>query len=206
MERRRRLHRRCASKYPPGSRYAYSGGGYEIIEAPIEDATHLPFAQAMQELVLRPAQMPNSFFRQPLLPPLVTRAATGYRTDGTELSGGWRVAPELAAGGLWSTPADLAKLLIGICRAYRGEDGQLLKPAIARAMLMRQNGGPYGLGVAVAGSGRNLVLMKRGHKIGYQGYLVLFPASGQGLVAMTGSDNGTALITALLRRAANILS
>ena len=41
------------------------------------------------------------------------------------------------------------------------------------------------------GSGAGLALMKRGQNVGYQGYLVLFPATGQGLVVLTNSDNGT---------------
>src|SRR5260221_9538709 len=36
----------------------------------------------------------------------------------------------------------------------------------------------------------------RGQNIGYQGYLLLFPATGQGIVVMTGSDNGTTLAEA----------
>ena len=48
------------------------------------------------------------------------------------------------------------------------------------------------------------VFMKRGQNVGYQGYMLMFPETGQGMVVMTGSDNGTTLATALLRRAAAI--
>jgi hypothetical protein len=44
--------------------------------------------------------------------------------------------------------------------------------------------------------------MKRGQNAGYQGYLILYPAAGQGLVVMTNSDNGSALAAALIARAA----
>jgi CubicO group peptidase (beta-lactamase class C family) len=189
-------------EYVPGSRYAYSGGGYEIVQAIIQDATQKPFEEALQDLVLRPADMAGSLFAQPLPEALVTRAATGHHADGSELPGGWRVVPELAAGGLWSTPTDLAKLLIEIVRAYRGEASQLLDRETARVMLTPQNGGPYGLGGAVSGSGQGLVLMKRGQNVGYQAYMMVFPGAGQGIVVMTGSDNGTALATALIHRAA----
>jgi CubicO group peptidase (beta-lactamase class C family) len=186
----------------PGSRYAYSGGGYEILQALLQDVTHQSFEGALQDLVLRPAGMADSLFAQPLPGVLAVRAATGHRADGAELPGGWRVVPELAAGGLWSTPTDLAKLLIEIARAYQEEANRLLAPSLAKAMLTPQNGGPYGLGGAIGGSGRSLVLMKRGQNIGYQAYMLVFPATGQGLVVMTGSDNGTTLATALIRRAA----
>jgi CubicO group peptidase (beta-lactamase class C family) len=188
----------------PGSRYAYSGGGYEIVQALIEAATKMKFQDAPENLLLRPAMMPNSYFLQPLPGELTPRAATGHDANGNELPGGWRIVPELAAGGLWSSAADLAHLLIALDRAYRGEPGALLKQATAQTMMTQQNGGPYGLGAAVAGSGESRVLMKRGQNIGYQSYLLLFPETGHGLVVLTGSDNGTTLATALIRRAAAI--
>jgi CubicO group peptidase (beta-lactamase class C family) len=132
------------------------------------------------------------------------RAARGHYADGRELAGGWRVVPELAAGGLWSTPTDLAKLLIEIVRAYRGEPRQVISQAVAVDMLARQNSGPYGLGGAIAGSGESLVLMKRGQNVGYQGYMLIFPRTGQGIVVLSNSDNGTELATAIIRRAAAV--
>jgi len=191
-------------EYVPGSRFLYSGGGYEIVQAVIEDATRRSFDAALQELVFRPLGMADSRFIQPLPTELASRAATGHRADGSELPGGWRVVPELAAGGLWSTPSDLAKLLIDVGRTYRGEGGTLLSHEMAVAMLTRQNGGPYGLGAAIGGAGYSLVLLKRGQNIGYQSYMLIFPHTGQGIVVMTGSDNGTTLSTALIRRAATV--
>jgi hypothetical protein len=72
----------------------------------------------------------------------------------------------------------------------------------ALAMLTAQNAGPYGLGGAVAGSGQSLVLMKRSQNVGFQAYLLIFPWTGQGLAIMTGSDNGSTLASAVIRRAA----
>jgi CubicO group peptidase (beta-lactamase class C family) len=104
--------------YVPGTRFAYSGGGgYEVVQALIEAATHLPFNEALQDLVLRPAGMEHSLFAQPLPAEFSADAARGHYDDGRELPGGWRVMPELAAGGLWSTATDLARLLIEVGRA-----------------------------------------------------------------------------------------
>jgi hypothetical protein len=71
-------------------------------------------------------------------------------------------------------------------------------------MLTPQNSGPYGLGAAVADAGGSLVLMKRGQNVGHPGYLILFPAEGQGMVVMTNSDNGSVLAESLIRRAAQL--
>lgn len=188
----------------PGSGYHYSGGGYEIAEALMDDVMGKPFIATMDRLVLRPADMRHSSFAQPLPQALQGNAAKGHYADGKELPGGFHVFPEHAAAGLWSTPSDLAALLILVGRAWHGESHLFLKPDTARQMLTPQNGGPYGLGAAVSGEGETLVLMKRGQNVGYQGYLILFPATGQGMVVMTNSDNGSVIAEALIRRAGEV--
>jgi CubicO group peptidase (beta-lactamase class C family) len=131
-------------------------------------------------------------------------AAKGHYGDGKELPDGFRVCPEHAAAGLWSTPSDLANLLLLVGRAWRGESRLFLAPETSREMLTPQNGGPYGLGAPIRDIAGTLVLMKRGQNVGYQGYLILLPTEGQGLVVMTNSDNGSILAEALIRRAAQL--
>ena len=187
----------------PGSAYHYSGGGYEIAEALMQDATGKPFPQLMQDLVLGPMGMTASSFDQPPGAAFAAKAASGHFGDGTELPGRWHVFPEHAAAGLWSTPTDLAKLLVELADVWQGLSSIFLRRQTLEEMLTPQNGGPYGLGAAIAGEGASLVLMKRGQNVGYQGYLILYPASGQGMVVMTNSDNGSKLAEALIKRAAS---
>src|SRR5262249_47998095 len=66
----------------PGSAYHYSGGGYEIAEALMADTLHAPFPEAMDALVLKPAQMTHSTFAQPLPSELAAVAAKGHYGDG----------------------------------------------------------------------------------------------------------------------------
>jgi CubicO group peptidase (beta-lactamase class C family) len=188
----------------PGSAYAYSGGSYEIAEALLSDMTQTPFPVLMETLVLLPAGMEQSTFAQPLWRDRETEAVKGHNKDGKELAGGWHVYPEHAAGGLWSTPTDLASLLLQVGRAWRGQSSLFLLPETAREMLKRQNGSPYGLGAAIGGTDGTPILMKRGQNVGYQAYLILLPAEGQGMVVMTNSDNGSVLAEALIRRAAEV--
>ncbi|HEX2446943.1 MAG TPA: serine hydrolase domain-containing protein [Methyloceanibacter sp.] len=188
----------------PGSAYHYSGGSYEVAEALMVDVAQAPFPGLMDALVLKPAGMSRSTFMQPLPRTPEWQAVTGHSADGKEILGGWHVFPEHAAAGLWSTPTDLANLLLLIGRAWRGNSSLFLLPETAREMLTPQNGGPYGLGAAIGSSNGSLILMKRGQNIGYQAYLILLPGEGQGMVVMTNSDNGSMLAEALIRRAPDV--
>jgi CubicO group peptidase (beta-lactamase class C family) len=188
----------------PGSAYHYSGGGYEIAEALMQDATGKPFPHLMQDLVLGPMGMTECCFDLPPGAVIAAKAARGHFGDGTELPGRWHVFPEHAAAGLWSTPTDLAKLLVELADVWQGLSSIFLRRQTLEEMLTPQNGGPYGLGAAIAGDGASLVLMKRGQNVGYQGYLILYPASGQGMVVMTNSDNGSKLAESLIKRAAKV--
>ena len=46
--------------------------------------------------------------------------------------------------------------------------------------------------------------MKAGINLGYQSFLIFYPATGQGLVVMTNSEYGEVLSKALIRRAATL--
>ncbi len=107
----------------PGSAYHYSGGGYQIAEELMADALHAPFAETMDGLVLTPAGMSHSNFAQPLPDALKAHAVTGHLADGSEVSGGFHVFAEHAARRAWSTPTDIANLLLLMARTWRGERG-----------------------------------------------------------------------------------
>ena len=82
----------------------------------------------MDALVLKPAEMAHSTFAQPLTPELAGDAARGHYGDGKELPGGFRVCPEHAAAGLWSTPSDLGNLLLLVGRAGAAKAGCFSRP------------------------------------------------------------------------------
>ncbi|MGD9501621.1 MAG: serine hydrolase domain-containing protein [Methyloceanibacter sp.] len=188
----------------PGSAYRYSGGSYEIAEALMVDTMGASFPELMKEAVLDPAGMSRSSFASTLPADLERQAMHGHLADGSEIHGGYHIYPEHAAASLWSTPTDLANLLLLIGRAWRGESQLFLAPETVRTMLTRQSGGPYGLGAAIGETGGILTAMKRGQNAGFQSYLILLPAEGKGMVVMTNSDNGSILAEALIRRAAKL--
>jgi CubicO group peptidase (beta-lactamase class C family) len=108
----------------PGSAWRYSGGGYTVVQQLVEDATGRPYAEAARREALAPFGMRASTFEQPLQAARGAdpgRAAAGHRGGGATVPGGWHAYPELAAAGLWTTPADLARLVLGVQVSLRGE-------------------------------------------------------------------------------------
>lgn len=85
-------------------RFRYSGGGYTVVQQLIEQATGESFADVARDVVLAPLGMTHSTFEQP--PPEQLGAAPAFA--------GWRLYPESAAAGLWTTPADLARFVCAV--------------------------------------------------------------------------------------------
>lgn len=182
----------------PGLAHRYSGGGYTVLQQLMSDASGQDFAQLMDGKILGPLDMTASGYRQPLPPSLGDAVASGYRSDGQMTPGRFSTYPELAAAGLWATPSDLALWLIAVEGAYRGEPGALLRPQTARAMLSPGPDG-WGLGVGVAGEGKDLRFFHTGSNDGFRGMLVGFPERRQGVVVMTNADKGGVLVGELVQ-------
>ncbi|MCP3063486.1 serine hydrolase [Myxococcus sp. K38C18041901] len=181
----------------PGTLRRYSGGGTTIVQQLLVDQLKKPFPQIMKETVLTPLGMKDSFFEQPLSPALAPRAATGTTPGGKSVEGGWRVHPELAPAGLWTTPSDLARAAIEMFKAYHGQSKRLVSQAMAKQMLAHDPvSGAIGVGFM-----RPVGKAWFGHGGGNEGYranLTAFTESGNGVAIMTNSDNGSLLFERLI--------
>jgi CubicO group peptidase (beta-lactamase class C family) len=171
----------------PGTETRYSGGGFTVIQLMMMDQLKKPFPQLMKEAVLAPLGLKHSTFEQPLPSELSPMAATGTYASGESLEGGWRVHPEQAAAGLWTTPSDLGRIAIEVSKARAGQSRRLLSQKMAEEMLTMQSDG-YGLGFEVVpGTDR---FGHGGYNFGFTSSLIAFSGSGSGVVLMANSDNG----------------
>jgi CubicO group peptidase (beta-lactamase class C family) len=85
----------------PGTKFAYSNGGYLVLSLLIEDVTGESFAEYMKRTVLDPIGMKHSTFDAPLPLKWQAHAATAYGADGKlAVPPSKFVEPNLAAGGL----------------------------------------------------------------------------------------------------------
>ena len=184
--------------YVPGSRFRYSGGGYTVLQQLLTDVERKPFPEVMREIILTPLGMTRSTFRQPLPEGLRASAAVGHGLNGEKIAGNWRVYPETAAAGMWSTPSELARLLIEVQQSKAGHPNKVLSTSTVNQMLTPQTGG-WGLGFVVAGQGRPARFSHGGDTQGFNNVMVAYSDSGQGAVIMTNSVRGNALLNEILR-------
>lgn len=184
---------------PPGAKWRYSSGGFAVAQQLAVDVAREPFPAFVRARVLTPAGMTSSSFEQPLSTDLAARAAAGHIAGSTRLTGDARLYPELAAGGLWTTPSDLARFALALRAALDGSPSFLTR-ATATAMITPPLADTnYGLGLGVLGSGDNLQLAHTGSSEGFRCSFVYYPRLGRGAVVMTNSDQGGALIPEILR-------
>lgn len=181
----------------PGAEQRYSGGGFSVAQLLVAEAAGRPFEAALRELVLSPAGMRHSTFAQPLPPASRANAASGHDSAGARVPGRWRIHPELAAAGLWSTPSDLARLAISIQRAAAGQPGGILSPPMAAEMLTPQMG-PSGLGFVVLGDGEARIFRHAGSNVGFRARMLAYVEGGRGAVVMTNGDGGAELVEEIL--------
>jgi CubicO group peptidase (beta-lactamase class C family) len=185
----------------PGATWRYSGGGYTVMQQAMEDVAHTPFAALMDSLVFRPIGMSRSSYEQPRPESGQEAAASGHDDAGAVMPGGWRVHPELAAAGLWTTPSDLARFVIEMQASRRGES-RLLSQATTETMLTPVMN-DYGLGLEIPRPAPPAPPMRifrnTGFSAGYRALAAGFLEHGAGAVIMTNGDRGLPLIDEIVR-------
>jgi CubicO group peptidase (beta-lactamase class C family) len=185
---------------PPMTGFKYSGGAVMIQQLALTDAAGKPFAELARDWVLKPIGMANSTFEQPLPASRHAQAARAHDRAGKRMDAPWHVYPELAAAGLWTTSADLAKFLIEVQLTLLGKSNRVLKSSSMLEMVTPVGVGPFAVGFTVEKQGEGWYFMHGGSNWGFQCDMIAHRAKGYGMAIMTNGDNGGALIRELRTR------
>ncbi|MBA3573254.1 MAG: class A beta-lactamase-related serine hydrolase [Pyrinomonadaceae bacterium] len=176
----------------PGTKFRYSGGGTTIAQLAIMDIEKKPFPQIASDTVLKPLNMTNSTYSQPLPYDWRKKAASGHRPDGKLVEGKIHIYPEMQAAGLWTTPTDLAKFAIEVQLSVAGRSNKVLSKEMTEKMVT-----PFmeevGLGFFVEKHGKALYFGHGGADEGFRAELLVNKDKGYGAVVMANSDNGQIL-------------
>ena len=172
----------------PGESFRYSGGGYCIMQQMMIDVEGKPFPEILKETVFKNLRMNNSTYNQPLDGEQLKMAATGYLPDGSQTKGKRHTYPEMAAAGLWTTAEDLAKFLIDIQHAVKGESNTTLSQEMTNKMLTPNGAEFIGLGMFLNQRPGNLYFGHGGWDEGFSSEMVAHKEKGYGVVVLTNAN------------------
>lgn len=203
--------RKLNINFEPGSRYAYSGEGIDLLQMVAETITRKPLEDLMREHVFLPLGMARtSMVWQERFE---SDFANGYDEYGRSLGPERRKTAD-AAGSMQTTPRDFARFMLGVMNGegLRKETReQMFSPQIqikAKHQFPTMENETtdannfirlsYGLGWGLYWSPVGKAFFKEGHDEGWRNYAVSFDKPKSGMLIMTNSSNGEGIFKELL--------
>ncbi|MEV7727359.1 amino acid adenylation domain-containing protein [Streptomyces sp. NPDC087917] len=187
----------AVAERPAGSEFHKSNAHYSVLEQLLVDVTGEPFEALARRLVLDPLGMTGSSFDQDFPERSGRPVALGHDEEGRPLPGGWLIHPELAAAGLWSTAADMARFELEVRRGYLGRPLALLSRESARQLLTPHSDSFYGLGTIVDAGGTEVEYGHGGSPGGYQAVSMNRLHQGGGVVVLTNGEFNERILKAV---------
>lgn len=203
--------RKLKIHFAPGSHYAYSGEGIDLLQLVVETVTKQPLEKLMQEYVFGPFGMTRTamIWQQSF----EENYANGYDEYGRSLGPQKRPKAD-AAGSLLTTPHDFARFLEA-AMAGRGLSQQMHEQMLApQVQISSRHEFPtletetteqnkairlsYGLAWGLYWTPYGEAFFKEGHDDSWRNYTVCFDKSGTGILIMTNSGNGEGIYKPLL--------
>ena len=180
--------------------FSYSGAGSIILQQLLMDTFSKDYAAIMEELVLKPLEMNNSTFLQPLPESMDTVAARAHDASGNALDAKWRIYPEQSAAGLWTTPSDLAKFVIEVQKSLWNKSNKVLSVENTQQMVNPVGVGEYGFGLRVLKEGQGWYFEHGGGNWGFRCQIFSNKIKGYGFAIMTNSSQGSEIMNAFKYR------
>jgi CubicO group peptidase (beta-lactamase class C family) len=203
--------RKLKIHFEPGSRYAYSGEGIDLLQLEVETITKKPLEELMKERVFQPLGMTRTSMIWE--DRFESDYANGYDEYGRSVRAHrWKNAD--AAGSMQTTISDQARFLQAVM------EGRLLRSKTREQMLgpqvqiLSKHQFPslsdettdenksirlsYGLAWGLYWTPYGKVFFKEGHDDGWRNYAVCFDQQKSGLIILTNSGNGEGIFKDVL--------
>jgi CubicO group peptidase (beta-lactamase class C family) len=203
--------RKLNINFEPGSKYAYSGEGMDLLQLVVETVTNKPLKDLMRTYVFEPLGMTRSSMVWESR--FESDYANGYDEWGRSLGPERRPQAD-AAGSMQTTLGDFARFMQAVMQ------GERLRKQTHELMLSRQiqilskHEFPtlasetteenksirlsYGLGWGLYSTPFGKAFFKEGHAEGFRNYTVCFENRKTGILIMTNSSNGEGIYKELL--------
>jgi len=175
--------------FEPGSRWSYSNTGYILLGRIVEKVAGESFGSFLDRRIFKPLHMSLSFYEPDPADPRAARGYTTFALSPPEFSppegSGWLGA----AGGIYSTPTDLARWNLALM------EGKVLKPGSYQVMttprtLSSGKLADYGCGLSLRTQGGRQILSHNGAVSGFATWSAMIPSTRSTLIMMSNQDGG----------------
>ena len=178
----------------PGTRFMYSNHGFATLGQIVEDVSGKPLDRYFRERIFDPLGMANTDLVRSER--VCSRLSTGYDlgSHGAEPVTDYEVIP-IGAGGVYSTPRDMARYLAAILHGGGNEHVSMLKRATLATMFephYQPDPRVPGIGLAFMRTnlGGHLALEHDGILPGFDSEIFLAPNDGVGVMAFANGAKG----------------
>jgi D-alanyl-D-alanine carboxypeptidase len=174
--------------FEPGSRWSYSNTGFIILGRVIEKVSGEPFAKFLERRILKPLGMDHSAFEPKQGTKYLSAGHTAFALGDPEIAtqeaDGWIHA----AGGLFTTPTDLAKWDLALM------EGKVLKPESFQTMttarkLSDGRTKAYGCGLGILERDGEKILQHSGAVSGFLAFNAMLPRTKSALILLSNCDH-----------------
>ena len=175
--------------FEPGSRLGYSNANWLLLAAVIEQVTGQRYAEALDELVLRPFQLNDTLVGITSKP--IPDKAYGYTLEdkGVRVAAHIDLSVEVGAGGLYSTAADLYRL-DKVLKTASGLSKETLERM--RTPVKEANGVGYGYGFMTGERFGKPWWGHSGGTFGFSSFYTHYPAEDATVIVLSNLENGSA--------------
>jgi len=169
--------------FAPGSRWQYSGEGYVLLQRAVESITQTRLDAWMDRYALRPLSMNDSAYVWRAN--FEARLQRGSNGQGKTLTFFEPIAPAT----LYTTAADYGRFLAKVVSDKKLMKSILASPVPADADLHLS----WGLGWGIEQTANGTQIFQWGNNPGYRAFAIASADTGDGIVILTGSEDGMAL-------------
>jgi CubicO group peptidase (beta-lactamase class C family) len=171
-------------RWPPGTRWGYSGEGYSYLQQVVEHLVGVGIDRYLADSVLRPLGMHDSSFVWPAMDE--PRLALGHSRDGQPRPPFRPPRAKAAAGGLFTTAPDYLRFLV-----HSLTHNQPMFEAQAKI----DDELAWGLGWGIEHGPGGRTIWQWGNDPGYKNFVIGRPTDRQGVVVFTNGDHGASVYT-----------
>jgi len=182
----------------PGTKYIYSGEGYNYLAQVIATILKKPYEQYMAERVIRPLRLDRTFvlFRKrgfgPFRREVPGNYSTGHDIFGEQLDK-FKNSEPIPSSNVQVIAKDYAKLIVAMFnsdRLHPERVGEILKPVIP---VDKGQSTYFGAGFEVIYDRDDTLISQTGNNYGFKGNFFYSPSHRRGFVYFTNGDRGLLL-------------